>query len=264
MLNVWQYDEQVFTFEGGRLLLRGANGAGKSKTLEMLLPFVLDGDKARMTASARHHTSLLWLMQEGSSGTGTRTGYLWVEFRRHRGRDPHLRCRHPALGEREDRLHLVLHLPGAGAARRGRRHAVVSAALPRGRERRRRAGLRVAAGLQGARRSAAVRPGPAALRRPAAAALLAAPAAGRRGHRARQARPDPRGVAARARRRRRARGRRVARRARRARRAGGAPRARRRRGHGVGRGVRPVRRDRAGSPRRRAAGGRPRARHAGP
>ena len=85
VLNVWQYDEQVFTFEGGRLLLRGANGAGKSKTLEMLLPFVLDGDKARMTASARHHTSLLWLMQEGSSGTGTRTGYLWVEFRRPEG-----------------------------------------------------------------------------------------------------------------------------------------------------------------------------------
>ena len=81
VLNVWQYDEQVFDFAGGRLLLRGANGAGKSKTLEMLLPFVLDGDKARMTASARHHTSLLWLMQDGSSGTGTRTGYLWVEFR---------------------------------------------------------------------------------------------------------------------------------------------------------------------------------------
>ena len=35
----------------------GANGAGKSKTLEMLLPFALDGDKLRMTASARHHTS---------------------------------------------------------------------------------------------------------------------------------------------------------------------------------------------------------------
>ncbi len=82
VLNVWQYDEQVFDFEDGRLLLRGANGAGKSKTLEMLLPFVLDGDKGRMTASARHHTSLLWLMQEGSSGTGTRTGYLWVELTR--------------------------------------------------------------------------------------------------------------------------------------------------------------------------------------
>jgi recombinational DNA repair ATPase RecF len=38
VLNVWQYDEQAFEFAGGRMLLRGANAAGKSKTLEMLLP----------------------------------------------------------------------------------------------------------------------------------------------------------------------------------------------------------------------------------
>jgi len=82
VLNVWQYDEQVFDFADGRLLLRGANGAGKSKTLEMLLPFVLDGDKLRMTASGRHHTSLLWLMTDGYEGT--RTGYVWVEFARQR------------------------------------------------------------------------------------------------------------------------------------------------------------------------------------
>ncbi|MGH3363293.1 MAG: TIGR02680 family protein [Nocardioidaceae bacterium] len=81
VLNVWQYDEQEFVFAEGRLLLRGANGAGKSKTLEMLLPFVLDGDKARLTASARHHTSLLWLMTDGYEGQA-RVGYLWVEFAR--------------------------------------------------------------------------------------------------------------------------------------------------------------------------------------
>lgn len=81
ILNVWQYDDQEFRFADGRLLLRGANGAGKSKTLEMLLPFVLDGDKARMTASARHHTSLLWLMTDGYDGQA-RVGYLWVELAR--------------------------------------------------------------------------------------------------------------------------------------------------------------------------------------
>jgi uncharacterized protein (TIGR02680 family) len=81
ILNVWQYDEQEFAFSDGRLLLRGANGAGKSKTLEMLLPFVLDGDKARITASAKHHTSLLWLMTDGYEGQA-RTGYVWVEFAR--------------------------------------------------------------------------------------------------------------------------------------------------------------------------------------
>lgn len=81
ILNVWQYDDQVFTFADGRLLLRGANGAGKSKTLEMLLPFALDGDKAKMTASAKQRTSLLWLMTDGYDGQA-RLGYIWVEFLR--------------------------------------------------------------------------------------------------------------------------------------------------------------------------------------
>src|SRR5688500_18243686 len=81
VLNVWQYDDQVFEFADGRLLLRGANGAGKSKTLEMLLPFVLDGDKARITASGRHHTNLLWLMLDGVEAQ-SRVGYVWVEFAR--------------------------------------------------------------------------------------------------------------------------------------------------------------------------------------
>ncbi|MCL2464036.1 MAG: TIGR02680 family protein, partial [Micrococcales bacterium] len=81
ILNIWQYDDQVFTFADGRLLLRGANGAGKSKTLEMLLPFALDGDKAKMTASAKQHTSLLWLMNDGYDGQ-VRQGYVWVEFLR--------------------------------------------------------------------------------------------------------------------------------------------------------------------------------------
>lgn len=81
ILNVWQYDEQEFTLADGRMVLRGANGAGKSKTLEMLLPFALDGDKSRITASGRHHTSLLWLMTDGYEGQA-RVGYVWVEFLR--------------------------------------------------------------------------------------------------------------------------------------------------------------------------------------
>jgi uncharacterized protein (TIGR02680 family) len=82
ILNVWQYDEQIFDFADGRLLLRGTNGAGKSKTMEMLLPFVLDGDKARMTATGRQSSQLLWLMSDGASSSGTRTGYVWVELAR--------------------------------------------------------------------------------------------------------------------------------------------------------------------------------------
>jgi hypothetical protein len=48
----------------------------------MLLPFVLDGDKARMTATGRQGSQLLWLMSDGANGTGTRIGYLWVELAR--------------------------------------------------------------------------------------------------------------------------------------------------------------------------------------
>ena len=46
----------------------------------MLLPFVLDGDKARMTATGRQGSQLMWLMSDGATGGGTRTGYLWVEL----------------------------------------------------------------------------------------------------------------------------------------------------------------------------------------
>ena len=67
VFNVWQYDEQVFEFADGRLLLRGTNGAGKSKTLEMLLPFVLDGDAGSMDATGRRGSGLIWLMSEGIS-----------------------------------------------------------------------------------------------------------------------------------------------------------------------------------------------------
>ncbi|WP_326583223.1 TIGR02680 family protein [Streptomyces sp. NBC_00481] len=79
--NVWQYDEQEFAFGDGRLLLRGKNGAGKSKALEMLLPYLLDGDARALDATGTGRTTLLWLMLDGFERTN-RLGYLWVEFAR--------------------------------------------------------------------------------------------------------------------------------------------------------------------------------------
>ncbi|MFF1379384.1 TIGR02680 family protein [Streptomyces sp. NPDC058308] len=78
--NVWQYDEQEFSFGDGRLLLRGKNGAGKSKALEMLLPYLLDGDSRALDATGTGRTTLAWLMLDGFEQTN-RLGYLWVEFR---------------------------------------------------------------------------------------------------------------------------------------------------------------------------------------
>ncbi|GAB3868188.1 TIGR02680 family protein [Dactylosporangium cerinum] len=79
--NVWQYGEQVFQFEDGRLLLRGKNGAGKSKALELLLPFLLDGDVKRLDATGAGKTTFRWLMSEGATGVN-RQGFLWLELRR--------------------------------------------------------------------------------------------------------------------------------------------------------------------------------------
>ena len=115
--NVWQYDDQIFDFAEGRLLLRGRNGAGKSKALEILLPFLLDGDARRLDTTGTSRTSLRWLMaddtrsgrpaadaersgpdllgemqeeqqeadEDEETGPLSRLGYLWVEFTTERG-----------------------------------------------------------------------------------------------------------------------------------------------------------------------------------
>ena len=44
IVNVWFYLDNEFTLSGGRMILRGTNGSGKSRALEMLLPFLLDAD----------------------------------------------------------------------------------------------------------------------------------------------------------------------------------------------------------------------------
>ncbi|MFD0336655.1 hypothetical protein ACFQZ0_32405 [Streptomyces erythrogriseus] len=89
--NVWQYDHQEFTFGEGRLLLRGKNGAGKSKALEMLLPYLLDGDARALDATGTGRTTLAWLMLDGFTRTN-RLGYLWLEFARtdEEGSEQHL------------------------------------------------------------------------------------------------------------------------------------------------------------------------------
>ncbi|RCV52765.1 TIGR02680 family protein [Marinitenerispora sediminis] len=116
--NVWQYDDHVFRFAEGRLLLRGRNGAGKSKALEMLLPFLLDGDARRLDTTGTSRTSLRWLLVDSraaapdagaAEAAPTSTlGYLWIEFA---GRDGADRPRWRTLGA------AITASPGAGDAR---------------------------------------------------------------------------------------------------------------------------------------------------
>ncbi|WP_329568453.1 TIGR02680 family protein [Streptomyces sp. NBC_01361] len=83
VLNIWRYYDEVFAFHHGRLLLRGPNGTGKSKALEVLLPFLFDASLKpnRLSTFGGSERTMHWnLMGEGASGV-TRVGYVWLEFR---------------------------------------------------------------------------------------------------------------------------------------------------------------------------------------
>lgn len=82
--NVWEYDDQEFWFSGGRLILRGANTAGKSKALELLLPFVLDGEirPDRLDPFGNRSKTMYWNLIEFDDDRRTATGYCWLEFGR--------------------------------------------------------------------------------------------------------------------------------------------------------------------------------------
>ncbi|MCX2729079.1 TIGR02680 family protein [Saccharopolyspora sp. NFXS83] len=82
ILNVWRYYDEVFEFHKGRLLLRGPNGTGKSKALELLLPFLFDANLRanRLSTFGSSERTMHWnLMGEGAAGV-TRVGYVWLEF----------------------------------------------------------------------------------------------------------------------------------------------------------------------------------------
>ncbi|MQA07986.1 MAG: TIGR02680 family protein [Pseudonocardiaceae bacterium] len=83
ILNVWRYYDEIFEFHNGRLLLRGPNGTGKSKALELLLPYLFDASLRphRLSTFGTGERTMWWnLMGEGATGS-TRVGYVWLEFR---------------------------------------------------------------------------------------------------------------------------------------------------------------------------------------
>ncbi|AJT68705.3 hypothetical protein T261_7103 [Streptomyces lydicus] len=82
MIGLWDYVDEEFVFADGRLVLRGHNGSGKTKALEVLFPLVLDGvlDARRLDPfSGEERTmksNLLYKKQESAYG------YVWMEFAR--------------------------------------------------------------------------------------------------------------------------------------------------------------------------------------
>ncbi|MGW4128946.1 TIGR02680 family protein [Amycolatopsis japonica] len=83
VINLWDYRDEEFVFADGRLVLRGPNGSGKTKALEVLFPFVLDGriDPRRLNPFAGEErtmkSNLLYRGQESAHS------YVWMEFARH-------------------------------------------------------------------------------------------------------------------------------------------------------------------------------------
>ncbi|MFF3125905.1 TIGR02680 family protein [Streptomyces sp. NPDC057908] len=82
VIGLWDYNDEEFVFAGGRLVLRGHNGSGKTKALEVLFPLVLDGvlDARRLDPfSGEERTMKSNLLYKGQESA---YGYVWMEFTR--------------------------------------------------------------------------------------------------------------------------------------------------------------------------------------
>ncbi|RCG27112.1 TIGR02680 family protein [Sphaerisporangium album] len=80
LINIWDYTDEEFVFADGRLVLRGHNGSGKTKALEVLFPFVLDGvvDARRLDPfSGENRTMKSNLLYRGQE---SEHGFVWMEF----------------------------------------------------------------------------------------------------------------------------------------------------------------------------------------
>ena len=88
IVNVYQYENEVLHFGGGRLLLRGVNGSGKSTAMNMLLPFLLTARQGRIDATGEQSGILKSWMLNGRDDPQP-VGYLWIEFER---RGEYLTC----------------------------------------------------------------------------------------------------------------------------------------------------------------------------
>ena len=80
-VNFWLYDDEVFQFADGRLLLRGANASGKSITTQSTIPFILDGDRTpgRLDPFGSGDRKMEYYFL-GNGGKDDVTGYLFLEF----------------------------------------------------------------------------------------------------------------------------------------------------------------------------------------
>lgn len=82
-VNFWLYDDEVFSFADGKLLLRGQNGSGKSITTQSFIPFILDGDRtpSRLDPFGSNDRRMeYYFLNDGEKEEAT--GYLYLEFKK--------------------------------------------------------------------------------------------------------------------------------------------------------------------------------------
>ncbi|WP_341358390.1 TIGR02680 family protein [Georgenia sp. M64] len=90
IVNLWEYDRAEFWCADGRLILRGANGSGKTKVLELTTLMLLRGEIAPAVLDpfgSRNRTMGYNLLASGQGDdprpvVDAATGYSWVEFGR--------------------------------------------------------------------------------------------------------------------------------------------------------------------------------------
>lgn len=86
LFNFWYFDDEELPCAGGKLLLRGANGSGKSVTMQSLITVLLDGKKSSdrldpFGSRARRMEDYL-LGEKDVTDLDERTGYLYLEYAR--------------------------------------------------------------------------------------------------------------------------------------------------------------------------------------
>lgn len=86
LLNFWYYKNQIFKLADGRMLLRGANGSGKSLTMQSLFPVLFDGDTSahRLDSFGSRDRRMedYLLGEKGVSDRDEGIGYLFLEVKR--------------------------------------------------------------------------------------------------------------------------------------------------------------------------------------
>ncbi len=84
LVDFWYYGDQEYEFLDGRMLLRGANGSGKSVTMQSFIPLLLDGNMRpeRLDPFGSRARKMDNYLLEEEDEREERTGYLYMEFRR--------------------------------------------------------------------------------------------------------------------------------------------------------------------------------------